>query len=79
MSRISSVSSSEGVDALQPPISEEPVRLADWILAVPSSRYTEVGQHGLAALPLRRLLPVFLVIVPEDRFSKREIFTLVLS
>lgn len=58
----SAAKSSECVKALQPPVGEEAVCL---VLAVtPSCCCTEVGQHGLVVLPLRRLLPIFLVVIP---------------
>lgn len=53
--------SSECVEALQPAVREEAVRLD---LVAAASCGTEVGQHGLVLLPLRRLPPVFLVVIP---------------
>lgn len=53
--------SSECVEALQPAVREEAVRLD---LVAAASCGTEVGQHGLVVLPLRRLPPVFLVVIP---------------
>lgn len=61
--------SSECVEALQPPISEEAVCLVGRGLGA-SSRCSEVGQHGLIVLPLCRLLSIFLIIIPEDRFNQ---------
>lgn len=53
--------SSQCVEALQPAVREEAVRLD---LVAAASCGTEVGQHGLVVLPLRRLPPVFLVVIP---------------
>lgn len=58
--------SSECVEALQSPVGEEAVCLVCLVVLVVthSCCCTEVGQHGLVVLPLRRLLPIFLVVIP---------------
>lgn len=58
----SAAKSSECVEALQPPVGEEAVCLV--LVVTPSCCCTEVGQHGLVVPPLRRLLPIFLIIIP---------------
>lgn len=63
----------ECVEALQPPLSEEAVCLVGCILVVTPSWYTEVGQHWLVALPLRCLLAILFIIVPEKRFTRTKI------
>lgn len=60
------VLSSQCVEALQPPINEEAVCLVGRVLVVTSSRRADEGEHGLVFLPLRRLLPIFLIIIPEE-------------
>lgn len=64
------LTSSECVEAPQPPLSEEPVSLLCWVLAVISTWSTEVGQHGPVVLPLCCLLPVLLLVIPGDIFNK---------
>ena len=56
--------SSERVEALQPPLGEETVRLVGRSLVVAPGGRAEVRQHGPVVLPLRRLLPVLLLLVP---------------
>lgn len=52
---------SQSVKTLQPAVGEEAVRL-DLVAAWSCS--TKVGQHGLVVLPLRRLAPVLLIVIP---------------
>lgn len=60
---------SQCVEALQPPLREEAVCLVGRVLVVTSSWCTEVWQHGLVVLPLRRFLPVLLIIIPVDNHT----------
>lgn len=79
----SAAKSSECVEALQPPVGEEAVRLVCLVLVVTPSCCccTEVGQHGLVVLPLRRLLPIFLIIIPvrTDFINTANVYCAVVS
>jgi len=72
--------SSECLEALQPPLSEEAVCLVSRFLVFTSSWCTEVSQHGFVVLTLSPFLPILVIIVPEDKFTKtRVMFTLWLA
>lgn len=66
---------SECVEALQPAVGEEAVRLDSAAAAAAASCGAEVGQHGLV-LPLRRLAPVFLLVVPTRTHKIELVFVL---
>lgn len=64
---------SECVEALQPAVGEEAVRLD---LVAAASCGAKVGQHGLAVLPLRRLPAVVLVVIPLRTDNVQLVFVL---
>lgn len=61
--------SSECVQTLQPPITEESMRLVGRGLVASSSSSwcAEIGQHGPVVLSLCCFFSVFLIVVPEKR------------
>ena len=64
--------SSESVETLEPPVTEESVGAARGGLAASSGRCAEIGQHGPVVLPLCCSLPIFLIVIPESRRDRKQ-------